>query len=102
MAMNRGAQRRIEKLEAIGRRVTNFRYMTDEQLLGAACGNDPAIMALVIPAFRTGGLDAGFNELYRVLFRDEPEKRNLILDAARRDDYATVARMLEERYAREI
>jgi hypothetical protein len=90
---------RIKKLESIGHRVNNFRYMTDEQLLASACGNDPAIVASVTPAFRTGGLDAGFEELYRVLFRDDPENLALILEADRRGDDETVARMLDGRYA---
>lgn len=93
---------RVKRLEAIGNRVTDWRHMTDERLLEVACDYDPAIMSSVMPAFRTGGLDAGFNELYRSLFEADPEKLALILDSEERGDDKTVARMLEERYARAI
>jgi hypothetical protein len=100
--MSRISLSRVKKLESISKRITSFRQLTDEQLLEAACGNDAATMASVMPAFRASGLDAGFEELYRVLFADDPEKLTLILDADRSDDYETVARVMEERYARAV
>lgn len=93
---------RIRKLEIVGDRVTNWRYMTDEQLLEAACDYDPAIMSSVISAFRAGGLDAGFEQLFRMRFSDDPENLALIMEADRRGECETVAHMLGEGNARAI
>lgn len=54
--MSRGNFLRLRRLEKTGNRVTDWRYMTDEQLLEAACDYDPAVMSTVMPAFRAGGL----------------------------------------------
>lgn len=37
-----------------------------------------------MPAFRAGGLDAGFEKLFRVRFSDDPENLSLIMEADRR------------------
>ncbi|MGJ0454176.1 MAG: hypothetical protein ACR65T_13255 [Methylocystis sp.] len=100
--MTRANLTRLVRLERTGNRVTNWRYMTDEQLLEAACDYDPAVMSTVIPAFRAGGLDAGFAQLFKVRFSDDPENLALIIEADRRGDCETVARMLGKGDARTI
>lgn len=100
--MSRANFSRLARLERTGNRVTDWRYMTDEQLLEAACDYDPPVMSTVIPAFRAGGLDAGFEQLFKVRFSDDPENLALIIEADRRGDFETVARMLGEDNARTI
>ncbi len=94
--MSRANLSRLRRLERSGNRVTDWRYMTDEQLLEAACNYEPAAMSMVVPAFRAGGLDGGFNQLFKVRFGDDPENFALIMEADRRGDVETVARMLGE------
>ena len=74
--------------------------MTDEQLLEAACDYDPAVMSTVIPAFRAGGLDAGFEQLFKVRFSDDPENLALIMEADRRGDFRGKSDASGTRFAR--
>lgn len=99
--MSRANVARIKKLEQAGNRVRDCRHMTDEQLLEAECNYDPERTRLVLAAYRVGGLEAAGGELLRVTFSDDPEKLALALEADRRGDNETVARMLAERYANE-
>lgn len=100
--MSRGNLSRLKKLEKTGNRITDWRYMTDEQLLEAACDYDPAVMSSVIPAYRAGGLDAGFAQLFKERLRDDPDNLALILEADGRGDVEIVARILGEANARAI
>jgi hypothetical protein len=100
--MSRANVARIKKLERAGNRVADFSRLTDEQLLEAECNYDPERTRLVLAAYRVGGLDAAGEELLRVTFGDDPEQLALALEADRRGDDETVARMLAERYANEI
>lgn len=100
--MSRANFSRLTRLEKAGHRVTDWRYMTDEQLLKAACDHDHRVMSSVIPAFRSDGLDAGFEQLFKVRFSDDPETLALVIEADRRGDCETVARMLGEGNARTI
>jgi hypothetical protein len=100
--MSRISLSRVKRLETAERHFGDASQLSDEDLLAVCCNHDPERITPVLVAYRAGGLEAAGEELLKASLGDEPDTLSLAIEADRRGDFETVARILEERYARAV